>query len=494
MSSLYTILISIINYHITQSDILAEHKSFYFKRIQYNRKSFLVINILKITIIFLFYLFSSKLIVVFENITRDDDMEEMIQRAILVGVDLSNDKNFDYSGEELKNLAEACSVEVVGVLTQKLERVNPACYIGTGKVEEVALLVEQHDANLVIFNDELSPSQIRNLEHGLQCKVIDRTILILDIFASRAKTREAQLQVEVAQLKYMMPRLIGLNASLSRQAGGIGSKGPGEKKLELDRRRIEEQIHKLNKELDSLVLARQNQRKLRKRNSTPVVALVGYTNAGKSTTMNALLTVSNAQAEKSVFEKNMLFATLETSTRQIQLPDNKQFLLTDTVGFVSKLPHQLVKAFRSTLEEVTEADLLLHVVDLSHPEFQTQIEITNKVLDELGVKETPMIYVYNKADLVEDEFTPSTKEAVRISAKNLENIDTLIDSIKSHIFKHYVKASFLIPYDRGTLISYLNEHAHVLETEYLENGTLITVECSEHDAQRLAEYKVKPLN
>ncbi|CUQ05170.1 GTP-binding protein HflX [Turicibacter sanguinis] len=421
-------------------------------------------------------------------------MEEIIQRAILVGVDLNNDKNFDYCVEELKNLAEACSVQVVGVLTQKLERVNPACYIGTGKVDEVALLVEQNDANLVIFNDELSPSQIRNLEHGLQCKVIDRTILILDIFASRAKTREAQLQVEVAQLKYMMPRLIGLNASLSRQAGGIGSKGPGEKKLELDRRRIEEQVHKLNKELDSLVLARQNQRKLRKRNSTPVVALVGYTNAGKSTTMNALLTVSNAQSEKSVFEKNMLFATLETSTRHIQLPDNKQFLLTDTVGFVSKLPHQLVKAFRSTLEEVTEADLLLHVVDLSHPEFQTQIEITNKVLDELGVKETPMVYVYNKADLVEDEFTPSTKEAVRISAKNLTNIDTLIDCIKSHIFKHYVKASFLIPYDRGNLVSYLNEHANVFDTEYLENGTLITVECSEHDAHRLAEYKVKPLN
>ena len=426
--------------------------------------------------------------------TRGDEMEEIIQRAILVGVDLNNDKNFDYSVEELKNLAEACSVQVVGVLTQKLERVNPACYIGTGKVDEVALLVEQNDANLVIFNDELSPSQIRNLEHGLQCKVIDRTILILDIFASRAKTREAQLQVEVAQLKYMMPRLIGLNASLSRQAGGIGSKGPGEKKLELDRRRIEEQVHKLNKELDSLVLARQNQRKLRKRNSTPVVALVGYTNAGKSTTMNALLTVSNAQSEKSVFEKNMLFATLETSTRQIQLPDNKQFLLTDTVGFVSKLPHQLVKAFRSTLEEVTEADLLLHVVDLSHPEFQTQIEITNKVLDELGVKETPMVYVYNKADLVEDEFTPSTKEAVRISAKNLTNIDTLIDCIKSHIFQHYVKASFLIPYDRGNLVSYLNEHANVFDTEYLENGTLITVECSEHDAHRLAEYKVKPLN
>ena len=193
-------------------------------------------------------------------------MEEIMQRAILVGVDLNSDKNFEYSVEELRNLAEACNVEVVGLLTQKLERVNSACYIGTGKVEEVALLVAQNDANLVIFNDELSPSQIRNLEAGLQCKVIDRTILILDIFARRAKTREAQLQVEVAQLRYMMPRLIGLNASLSRQAGGIGSKGPGEKKLELDRRRIEEQVHRLNKELDSLVLARQNQRKLRKRN------------------------------------------------------------------------------------------------------------------------------------------------------------------------------------------------------------------------------------
>ena len=420
-------------------------------------------------------------------------MEGIIQRAILVGVDLNNDKNFDYSVEELKNLAEACSVEVADVLTQKLERVNSAHYIGSGKVEEVAHLVAKNDANLVIFNDELSPSQIRNLEHELQCKVIDRTILILDIFASRAKTREAQLQVEVAQLKYMMPRLIGLNASLSRQAGGIGSKGPGEKKLELDRRRIEEQIHKLNKELDALVLARQNQRKLRKKNATPVVALVGYTNAGKSTTMNALLNVSNAEADKSVFEKNMLFATLETSTRQIQLPDNKQFLLTDTVGFVSKLPHQLVKAFRSTLEEVTEADLLLHVVDLSHPEFQAQIEITNKVLDELGVKETPMVYVYNKADLVDNEFTPSTQEAVRISAKNLTNIDTLINSIKSHLFHHYVKETFLIPYDKGNIISYLNDHATVFETEYLDNGTLITVECSDQDVERFHQYKKSSL-
>lgn len=418
-------------------------------------------------------------------------MEEMMQRAILVGVDLNSDPNFEYSVEELKNLAEACNVEVVGLLTQKLERVNSACYIGTGKVAEVAMLVDQHDANLVIFNDELSPSQIRNLEQGLQCKVIDRTILILDIFARRAKTREAQLQVEVAQLRYMMPRLIGLNASLSRQAGGIGSKGPGEKKLELDRRRIEEQVHRLNKELDALVLARQNQRKLRKRNATPVVALVGYTNAGKSTTMNALLKISDSQLDKTVFEKNMLFATLETSTRQIQLPDKKQFLLTDTVGFVSKLPHQLVKAFRSTLEEVTEADLLLHVVDISHPEFKTQIEITNKVLEELGVKETPMVYVYNKSDLAPNEFVSPNEESVRISAKNLENIEGLIDCIKKHLFSHYLKVTFLIPYDRGNLVSYLNESATVSETEYTDSGTLITVECSEHDFERLSEYVIK---
>ncbi len=318
-------------------------------------------------------------------------MDTVKQIAVLVGVNLNGDKNFEYSLEELANLADACDVSVVGTVTQNLERVNNATYIGSGKVEEVYMMVDQHEANLVIFNDELSPSQIRNLEHALNVKVIDRTILILDIFAKRAKTREAQLQVEVAQLRYMMPRLIGLNASLSRQAGGIGSRGPGEKKLELDRRRIEEKLHRMNKELDELVAARQNQRKLRKRNEMPVVALVGYTNAGKSTTMNALINTYVQNDEKVVFEKDMLFATLETSTRQIQLPDNKKFLLTDTVGFVSKLPHHLVKAFRSTLEEVREADLLLHVVDISHPEYEVQIEITNKVLKELGVEETPMV-------------------------------------------------------------------------------------------------------
>ena len=419
-----------------------------------------------------------------------DTMEEIIQRAVLVGVDLNNDPNFSYSLEELENLAYACHVEVLGTITQNLQRVNSACYIGTGKVDEVRQFIDQNEANLVIFNDELSPSQIRNLENELETKVIDRTILILDIFAKRAQTREAQLQVEIAQLRYMMPRLIGLNASLSRQAGGIGSKGPGEKKLELNRRRIEEQVSKLNKELDHLVSNRQTQRKLRKRNAFPVVALVGYTNAGKSTTMNALIDFSNGNVEKKVFEKNMLFATLETSTRQIQLSDNKEFLLTDTVGFVSKLPHQLIKAFRSTLEEVTEADLLLHVVDISHPEFETQMQITNKVLDELGVKDTPMIYVYNKSDLADDSVVLPLEHSIKISAKHSINVDELLEEIKKQIFTQYIKTQLLIPYDCGSIVSYLNEHASISKTEYLDKGTLIEVECSPTDYERLLKYTV----
>jgi len=418
-------------------------------------------------------------------------MEEIIQHAILVGVDLNNDPHFNYSMEELKNLATACQVDVLGTLTQNLQRINPAHYIGNGKVEEVGQLVDQNEANLVIFNDELSPSQLRNLEQALQCKVIDRTLLILDIFATRAQTREAQLQVEIAQLKYMMPRLIGLDASLSRQAGGIGSKGPGEKKLELNRRRIEEKISSLNKELERLVATRKTQRKLRKRHAVPIVAIVGYTNAGKSTTMNAILGLSTNQSEKTVLEKNLLFATLETSTRNIQLPDNKQFLLTDTVGFISKLPHQLIKAFRSTLEEVTEADLLLHIIDVSHPEHETQIQITNEVLKDLGVSNTPMIYVYNKADLIPSETSSSMTDSidsVSISAKYSYNISELLQQIKKQLFNNYVKTTLLIPYEQGSIVSYLNLHALVTKTQYLDEGTLLEVECSSHDYKQFSKY------
>ncbi|MDP7978850.1 GTPase HflX [Bacillus sp. WLY-B-L8] len=420
-------------------------------------------------------------------------MEQVVQRAILVGVNLNSESDFEYSMEELANLTEACDVEVIGKVTQNLHRVNPSHYIGTGKIEEVAAFVKEADANLVIFNDELSPSQIRNLEADLDCKVIDRTILILDIFAQRAKTKEAQLQVEVAHLQYMMPRLIGLRESLGRQSGGVGTKnkGVGEKKLELDRRKIEEQIAALNKELEALVAQRQTQRKQRKKNEVPVVALVGYTNSGKSTTMNAMLEMFNGSAEKQVFEKDMLFATLETAVRNIQLPDNKSFLLTDTVGFVSKLPHHLVKAFRSTLEEVAEADLLIHVVDYANPNYEHLIEITNQTLKKIGVENIRAIYAYNKADVIDIEIPKVQDDRVYLSAKQKVGIDELVHMVRTQIYKDYTKCEMLIPYDQGHLISYFNEHANVLLTDYENEGTRITVECKISDFEKYKRYAIR---
>lgn len=419
-------------------------------------------------------------------------MEELLQRAVLVGVNLGNEDDFAYSMEELTNLAEACDVEVIGQVTQNLQRVNPSHYIGKGKIEEVAAYVNEVDANMVIFNDELSPSQIRNLEADLDCKVIDRTILILDIFAQRAKTKEAQLQVEVAHLQYMMPRLIGLRESLGRQSGGVGTKnkGVGEKKLELDRRKIEEQISVLNKDLEALVAQRQTQRKQRKKNEIPVVALVGYTNAGKSTIMNAMLEIYNGAEEKQVFEKDMLFATLETSVRNIDLPDNKSFLLTDTVGFVSKLPHHLVKAFRSTLEEVAEADLLIHVVDYANPNYEQLIDITNETLKKIGVENIPTIYAYNKSDMVDVEIPKVQEDRVYLSAKKHVGIEELVEMIRSHIYKEYTKCEMLIPYDQGQVVSYFNTHAHVLSTSYENEGTKLEVECKTSDYEKYKRFAI----
>ncbi|MGE7872545.1 GTPase HflX [Bacillus paramycoides] len=419
-------------------------------------------------------------------------MEELLQRAVLVGVNLGNESDFAYSMEELENLAEACDVEVIGQVTQNLQRVNPSHYIGKGKIEEVAAYVKEIDANMVIFNDELSPSQIRNLEEDLDCKVIDRTILILDIFAQRAKTKEAQLQVEVAHLQYMMPRLIGLRESLGRQSGGVGTKnkGVGEKKLELDRRKIEEQISVLNKDLEALVAQRQTQRKQRKKNEIPVVALVGYTNAGKSTTMNAMLEIYNGTEEKQVFEKDMLFATLETSVRNIDLQDNKSFLLTDTVGFVSKLPHHLVRAFRSTLEEVAEADLLIHVVDYANPNYEQLIDITNETLKKIGVENIPTIYAYNKSDMVDVEIPKVQEDRVYLSAKKHVGIEELVEMIRSHIYKEYTKCEMLIPYDQGQVVSYFNNHAHVLSTSYENEGTKIALECKTSDYEKYKRFAI----
>lgn len=422
-------------------------------------------------------------------------IEQLQERGVLVGVNLKSDKHFDYSMEELANLADALSVEVVGYITQNLERINPSHYVGTGKTEEIKALAEETDANLVIFNDELSPSQIRNLERDLEMKVIDRTMLILDIFGRRAKTNEAQLQVELAQLQYMLPRLVGLHASLSRQGGGTGggfkNRGAGETKLELDRRKIEDQIAKIRKDLEHVKDQRETQRKQRRKNEVPVVSIVGYTNAGKSTIMNQLLMKTGQLDSKQVFEKDMLFATLDTSVRNIELEDNKSFLLTDTVGFVSKLPHHLVKAFRSTLEEARDADLLLHVVDVSNDEYKFMMDVTNNTLKAVGVEDIPTLFVYNKSDLAEVQYPLVSGDNIWIAAKQGVGLDELVQIIRSHVFLDYVKCQMLIPYDQGAIVSYLNEAATIQTMEYEELGTLLTLELKLADYNKYEQYVVK---
>jgi len=420
------------------------------------------------------------------------EVDTLKEYAVLVGVQLQKDTHFDYGMQELENLAHALNVEVVGTVTQNLERINPGYYVGTGKIEEIKAFYEEREANVVIFNDELTPSQIRNLEQELACKVIDRTMLILDIFARRAKTKEAQLQVQLAQLQYMLPRLIGLRASLGRQGGGTGggfqNKGAGETKLELDRRKIEDQISKIKKELEHVKEQRETQRKQRQRNALPVVSLVGYTNAGKSTIMNQLLEKSGQSEHKQVFEKDMLFATLETSVRQIELVDKKSFLLTDTVGFVSKLPHHLVKAFRSTLEEARNADLLLHIVDVSHEEYRYMVQVTEETLQAVGVEDIPTLYVYNKCDLTDKPYPVVSGDHIWLAAKEGAGLDELLAIISQHVFANYVKCELLVPYDRGEVVAYLNENAAIQSTDYEEDGTRILVELNDMDAKRFSQY------
>ncbi|WP_339253352.1 GTPase HflX [Sporosarcina sp. FSL W8-0480] len=419
-------------------------------------------------------------------------MEILVEYAILVGVQEQNSEHFEYEMEELKNLAEAIDVNVVGQVTQNLERRNPTHYVGKGKVMEVKRLYEETEANLIIFNDELSPSQIRNLEQELEVKVIDRTMLILDIFARRARTHEARMQVELAQLQYTLPRLVGLRASLSRQGGGTGggfqNKGAGETKLELDRRKIEDQIAKLRRDLEQVRDRRDTQRKQRKKSGIPVVSIVGYTNAGKSTLMNGLLRKMDEETAKQVYEENMLFATLDTSVRHLKFADNKEFLLTDTVGFVSKLPHHLVKAFRSTLEEARGADLLLHVVDVSNAEYRYMMEVTNNTLHDVGVENIKTINVYNKSDLAGVPYPRTTDDSIWISAKESAGLDELVDLIKKKIFEQYVTCKLLVPFDRGDVVSYLNDKANVKKTEYEEDGTLMTVEMDGSERIKFEEF------
>ena len=418
-------------------------------------------------------------------------LEEKKEKALLVGVDTGEEVDFERSMEELKSLAEACNMQVVGVITQKLVAVNKALYVGSGKVEEIKEVAVDCEAEVVIFDNALSPSQIRNLQDLLDMPILDRTTLILDIFAIRAQTREAKLQVETARLQYLLPRLVGMHEALSRQGGASGSmsnKGTGEKKLELDRRKIEHRISELRKELDAVEMDRQTQRKKRMNSRTPQVALVGYTNAGKSTVMNRLVSTYIGNEEKRVLEKDMLFATLETSVRSIETGDNKPFFLVDTVGFIHKLPHGLVKAFHSTLEEVKYADLLVQVVDFSDPQYRLQMDVTAETLKELGAGDIPMIVVYNKAESRMEELPKVRDKQIYMSAVNGIGMEELVELIKSQVYADSQDAESLIPYEKGAITSYFMENATVLEQEYLEHGVRLRVNCHKQDKAKYQQY------
>ena len=412
----------------------------------------------------------------------------MRKRGIIVGININNKNNFEESIIELKNLCIACDMEVVGKVEQNLKKINPTFYMGSGKIEELQDLIDKTNAEIIVFNNELSASQIKNIEEEVKCSIIDRTALILDIFANRAKTREAKLQVEVARLQYELPRLIGANENLGRQSGGVGTKnrGAGETKLELDRRRIEDRIASLNKELEILKYQRNTQKNKRKKSNIPNVALVGYTNAGKSSVMNVLVENFINKEDKKVFEKNMLFATLETYVRNIKLHNNKSFLLYDTVGFVGDLPHNLVKAFRSTLEEVCDADLLVHIIDISNPNYKNQIDVTNETLSQIGADNIPMIYVYNKIDLIDLDKLDNNK--ILISAKRDIGIDRLIESICEKVFENYIRFKLKIPYSEGKMISNIMENATILDSEYIEDGVILNIECSEKEYVQYKQY------
>lgn len=430
-----------------------------------------------------------------ESLMKDNEIiEDNSERAILVAVE------DEESLQELEELTKACNVEPVYSILQKRNKIDPALYIGSGKVEEIALLRQSLRANVVIFDEELSGSQVRNLEQALGVKVVDRTTLILDIFARRAKTKEAKIQVELSQLKYRLSRLSGLGTVLSRTGGGIGTRGPGEKKLETDRRHIKETIYDLNRELEKIKTTRATQREGRNKDNISRISLVGYTNAGKSTLRNILTDFSpqkSAVTKEKVFEADMLFATLDITTRGIVLPDNREATVTDTVGFIRKLPHDLVEAFKSTLEEVVYSDILIHVVDSSSATAALQIEVVEDVLKELGAGEKPTILVFNKIDKTSEEQLISLKEKfskyniIEISAKTGENLDELLQEC-TKILPYKLKSfKVIIPYSDSSTVAYLHRNAKVECEEYLEEGTLVKVQGDEEVYNKCKNYIVE---
>ena len=424
--------------------------------------------------------------------TGTASLQVMSERAILIGMEWGRNDSLwtvDDSLEELKQLADTAGATVIKKFIQKRPKPDPAFFIGRGKVQELALYAQQENIDLCIFDDELSPAQQRNIESVMGIRILDRTALILDIFAQRARTNEGKLQVELAQLQYTLPRIMGKGLMLSRLGGGIGTRGPGETKLEVDRRRIRDRIAFIKEQIEKVKAVRSLHRSKRKKNNVFEVSLVGYTNAGKSTLLNTL-------TNSDIYAKDQLFATLDPTTRQLTLPNKQEIIITDTVGFIQRLPHQLIAAFRSTLEVVTEADLLVHVIDVSHELYKEQAAAVHEVLKEIGAETKPVITVYNKID----KLPPDSKLADRlaleedtvcISAAKKLNLETLQQMIESHLKSKAVEVTLCIPYAEAAKAAQLHETANVLEQEYTENGAVMKVILPVEDLEAYNEYILK---
>lgn len=424
--------------------------------------------------------------------TGTASLQVMSERAILIGMEWGRNDSLwtvDDSLEELKQLADTAGATVIKKFIQKRPKPDQAFFIGRGKVQELALYAQQENIDLCIFDDELSPAQQRNIESVMGIRILDRTALILDIFAQRARTNEGKLQVELAQLQYTLPRIMGKGLMLSRLGGGIGTRGPGETKLEVDRRRIRDRIAFIKDQIEKVKAVRSLHRGKRKKNNVFEVSLVGYTNAGKSTLLNTL-------TNSDIYAKDQLFATLDPTTRQLTLPNKQEIIITDTVGFIQRLPHQLIAAFRSTLEVVTEADLLVHVIDVSHELYKEQAAAVHEVLKEIGAETKPVITVYNKIDKLPPDSKLADRlaleeDAVCISAAKKLNLETLQQMIESHLKSKAVEVTLCIPYAETAKAAQLHETANVLEQEYTENGAVMKVILPVEDLEAYNEYILK---
>ena len=392
--------------------------------------------------------------------------KEVEERVILVGISTGQDEDTEGSLEELKELVKTAGAETIGTVIQNRESAHPATYLGKGKIDEVKWMVWETEATGIVCDDELSPAQLRNLEEALDTKVMDRTMVILDIFASRARTREGKIQVELAQLRFRAARLVGMRNSLSRLGGGIGTRGPGETKLEVDRRLIHQRIGQLKAELEDVKRHRQVQREQRTRNRVPVAAIVGYTNAGKSTLLNRL---TNA----GILAEDKLFATLDPTTRTLALPGGQELLLTDTVGFIRKLPHHLIEAFKSTLEEARYCDIILHVVDCSSPRMEMQMYVVYATLRQLEIQDNVMVTVFNKIDQLPENVTLrdfSADYQVKISAKTGEGIPELLELFETILRGRNVYLEKTFPYSEAGKIQLIRKSGQLLEEEYVPEG------------------------